>query len=113
MSSSQIRPKYLRAYRITRRRLFPTPALPLQNVQVGAEDVVEAPGQEAILLLLSQYREVPPETGPPGVGPQDPAAQAMDGADADPRQISHVTGVGGQGDETLAQFTGRGPRVSA
>ena len=37
----------------------------------------------------------------------------MDGADADPRQISHVTGVGGQGDETLAQFTGRSPAVSA
>ena len=94
-------------------RLFPTPTLASKNVQVGAEDVVEAPRLKAPLPILVQHRKGRPETNAASVGAQDTAAQPMDGADADPRQISHVTGVGGQGDETLTQFTGRSPRVSA
>ena len=94
-------------------RLFPTPALPLQHVQVGAEDVVVMTGQEAPLLILVQHRKVRSETGALGVGAQDPAAQAVDGADPHPGEVSRVTGRGGQRDEPLFQLAGRGPRVGA
>ena len=94
-------------------RLPPAPALPLQDVQVGAEDDVEMAHQEAPLIVLVQHRKVRPETSTAGVGAQDPAAQAMNGADAHPGQVSHAAGSGGQGDETLAQLTGRGAGVGA
>ena len=90
-------------------RLLPTPALPLQHVQLGAEHVVVVPQQQAPLLILVQHCKVRPQTGAPGVGAQDPAAQAMDGADAHPGEVPAAAGVAGQGDETLPQFTGRRP----
>ena len=94
-------------------RFAPAPALPLQHIQVGAEDVTEVTGQETPLLILVQHREVRPGTAATVVGTQHAAAQAVDGADAHPGEVSRATGGGGQGDKTLLQFPRRGPGVGA
>ena len=91
----------------------PAPALALQDIQVGAEDVIEAAGQETPLLILVQHREVRPGTAATAVGTQHAAAQAVDGADAHPGEVSRAPGGGGQGDETLPQFPRRWPGVGA
>ncbi len=84
--------------------LSPAPALPLQDAQVGAEDVVEAPGQEAPLVILVEDREVRTQAGAAGVGPQDPAAEAMDGADAHLGQVSRAACGSGEPAEPIPQF---------
>ena len=94
-------------------RFAPAPALALQRIQVGAEDVIEAAGQETPLLILVQHREVRSGTAATAVGTQHAAAQAVDGADAHPGEVSRAPGGGGQGDETLLQFPRRGPGVGA
>ena len=93
--------------------LPPPPALPFQDVQVGAEDMVEVSVQETFLTILVQHLEVGRETGLSGVGAQDAAAPAVDGADAHPVEVSGAAGGGGQPDETLAQFAGGGAGVGA
>ena len=94
-------------------RFAPAPALALQDIQVGAEDVIEVAGQETRLLILVQHREVRPGTAAAVMGAQHAAAQAVDGADAHPGEVSRAPGGGGQGDETLLQFPSRGPGVGA
>ena len=94
-------------------RFAPAPALSLQHTQVGAEDVVEAAGQETPLLILVQHRETRPGAAAAVMGTEHAAAQAVDGADAHPGEVSRAPGGGGQGDETLLQFPRRGPGIGA
>ena len=71
-------------------------------------------GQETPLLILVQHREVRPGTVETTVvGTQHAAAQAVDGADAHPGEVSRAPGGGGQGDETLLQFPRRGLGVGS
>ena len=93
--------------------LPPAPAALLQVHQIGAEDVVETPGQELLLLIPVDDAEAGSQPHPPGILPQQGPAQGVDGGDADPGEVARVAGGGGHRRETLPELPGRRPVVGA